>query len=155
MRSPTRSACLHLATAVEVDASDTPLLKVFGCERCYGEDAATIWANKNIVLEVVTTLVDKSHFDVSIRRCQTCQQQFVFVFTEITVWVEDGEPQYSTLIPIDGAEAETIRATGQRPDLEWIGALGQDRRWLYNNWPSGKSASIGWSTGTAPLMEGY
>ena len=109
----------------------------------------------NVVLEVVTTLVDKSHFDVSIRRCQTCQQQFVFVFTEITVWGEDGEPQYSTLIPVDGAEAETILAMGQHPDLEWIGALRQDRRWLYKNWPSGKSTSIGWSTGTAPLIEGY
>jgi hypothetical protein len=127
----------------------------FGCHCCYGEDVATLWANLSVVLDVVTTLVDKSHFDVSIRRCQACQQQFVFVFTEITVWGEDGEPQYSTLIPIDGAEVETIVAMGQRPDLKWIGALGQDRRWLYKNWPSGASASIGWSTGTAHLMEGY
>jgi hypothetical protein len=74
----------HLATAVEVDISDTRSMKVFGCDRCYGEDAATIWANLNVVLETVTTLVDKSRFDVSIRRCQTCQQQFVFVFTEIS-----------------------------------------------------------------------
>jgi hypothetical protein len=140
---------------VEVDASDTRPLKVFGCDRCYGEDAATVWANLNVVFEVVTTLVDKSHFDVSIRRCQTCQQQFVFVFTEISLWVEDGEPQYSTLIPVDRAETKTVLAMGQHPDLKWIGALGQDRRWLYDNWPSGKSASIGWSTGTAYLMEGY
>jgi hypothetical protein len=130
-------------------------MKVFGCDRCYGEDAATIWANLNVVLETVTTLVDKSRFDVSIRRCQTCQQQFVFVFTEISVWGKDGEPQYSTLIPINGAEVEMIVAMGQRPDLEWIGALGHDRRWLYKNWPSGKSASIGWTTGTAHLIEGY
>jgi hypothetical protein len=130
-------------------------MKVLGCDRCYSEDAPPPWPSHAKLFEPVTTLVDESHYGVSIACCRACGQRFVRVFTEFISLGDGDDAQYWTLLPVDDAEADTIVAMGQRPDLKFIGSLGQNRRWLQSDYPSSGGAQIGWRTGTAVLIEGF
>jgi len=51
----------------------------FECRKCYGDDPVAAWDYK---LKTLTTLVDESHFGVSMRSCPSCGQRFVHVFAE-------------------------------------------------------------------------
>jgi hypothetical protein len=130
-------------------------VKGFGCCHCCAAAKPSSWSDHVGALERVSVLVDKSHFDVSVRRCGQCGQRFVFVFTEF-VDPSGQDPQYWTLIPVDDAELDTIIAMGSHPDLELIGALGTDRRCLYYNHPTDSDADWGWVEGRPIwLQEGH
>jgi hypothetical protein len=130
-------------------------VKEFGCEHCYAAAEPASGSGHVGALDTVSVLVDKSHFDVSVRRCTQCGQQFVFVWTEF-VDLSGQDPQYWTLIPVDDAELETIIAMGSRPDLEFIGSLGLDRRCLAYNHPRDAAATWNWVENTRLwLLEGH
>ena len=41
------------------------------------------------------TLIDESHFSISILRCPECSQRFVSIFTELIDWEDGDDSQYS------------------------------------------------------------
>lgn len=88
----------------------------FGCTACWPELPEVVW-NHFSKLKVYKTLVDETHFIVSLRKCFHCGQRFVTVFTEIIDWSEGNDPQERLLMPISDTESQTLLAASE-VDLE-------------------------------------
>ena len=120
----------------------------FGCRRCYGEDPRAAWAYYEEGLAVERELVGDSHFLVQLRRCAECGQQFVWIFGEAVDWKGGGDAQRREIVPVSATEAETAG----RLDYPSLAALGQGRRYLETDWPTGAGdPSVEWSTGELRL----
>jgi hypothetical protein len=127
----------------------------FGCPQCYGDDAEAAAAYLQAGgLKTEYALIDDSHFIVSLRRCTQCGQMFVSIFTEFVDWSGGEDAQYRDVVPVTPAEAETVRAQGERVDLRFLGELGEGRRRLSTDWPTGGSKRVRWRTGTFRVQEG-
>ncbi|MFF2041085.1 hypothetical protein ACFVVX_11695 [Kitasatospora sp. NPDC058170] len=101
-----------------------------------------------------TMIRDDSHFIVSVQRCGLCSQAFVSVFTEYVDWVASQDAQYRTVLPITDAEADDLVAG--RLSLHRLGALGDGRRHLQSDWPSGaEKPSVYWGSGAFGVSEGH
>ncbi|MQS16117.1 hypothetical protein F7Q99_28745 [Streptomyces kaniharaensis] len=97
---------------------------------------------------------DDSHFIVSVQRCGLCSQAFVSVFTEYIDWVASQDAQYRTVLPITDAEADDLVAGRLSPHR--VGALGDGRRHLQSDWPSGaEEPSVYWGSGVFGVRVGY
>jgi hypothetical protein len=141
--------------STESEPDDNGPLTDFGCLHCFAAAGPSNGPGLVRALEKVSVVVDKSHFDVSVRRCTDCGQRFVFVWTEF-VDPSGQDPQYWTLIPVDDAEISTIIAMGSRPDLEFIGGLGLNRRCLAYNHPRDAAATWNWIENERQwLIEGH
>jgi hypothetical protein len=127
----------------------------FGCPQCYGDDAESAAAFHAGGLKTEQVLLDDSHFIVSLRRCVRCGQAFVSIFTEFVDWSGGEDAQYRDVIPVTPAEAETVRAQGEQVDLRFLGSLGDKRRRLCTDWPTGGSKRIRWRTGAFRVQEGH
>jgi hypothetical protein len=118
----------------------------FGCQVCWPELPESAYlAGRN--LASVAELIDESHYGVSIRRCYTCNQKFLSVFTEQIDWTDGDDPQYWTRIPITADEASELMAAGEAVTERMINALGEDRRCLQCDYPKGKGKRITWAEG--------
>ncbi len=127
----------------------------FGCAQCYSEDANVVYQFlHNGGLKVSQFLIRESHFIVSVGRCCACGQAFVSIFTEFIDWIGSDDAQYSDLVPVTSGEVETLQAQGEKVDLRFLGSLGEGRRRLWTDWPSGGSKRIGWGIGAFEVHEG-
>jgi len=87
----------------------------------------------------IRSIVNESHFLVSIRRCGACGQRFVSVFAERIDWIHGNDPQDSLLIPVAEAEADALVAAGI--GVETALKRISPRRHLWWRWPSDATAS--------------
>ena len=126
--------------------------RAFGCPQCFGENPAAAWDHK---LQTRSTLIDESHFDVAVRRCPACGQQFVCIFTEFVDWADGDDPQYCDRLPLTAAEADTLAAEGPAVDLKQIEELGRDRRRLKMDHPKGQPRRVEWATGGLSVYPGH
>lgn len=126
--------------------------KAFGCPQCFGEDPAAAWGHK---LHNRITLIDESHFDVAIRRCPTCGQQFVCIFTEFVDWADGDDPQYGDRLPLTAEEADALAAQGAAVDLKQIEEYGSDRRRLKMDHPKGQPRRVKWANGGLSVYPGH
>jgi hypothetical protein len=120
-----------------------------GCARCWPEAADAAWAAR-ARLSAVETLVDESHFIVTILACAACGQRFLSTFTETVDWVDGEDPQYRTLLPL--TDEETADLVGRRDSLTEaaLAAVGGGRRRLRRDFPKGADEPrVYWSTGTS------
>jgi hypothetical protein len=123
----------------------------FGCAQCSGDDARDAWENTK-ELERVSYLVDDSHFIVQVLRCKECAQPFLWVMTEIVDWSGGDDAQYRRVVPLTESEAETFLKSGE-PSVAMIESLGGDRRYLRQDWPTGKKKPrVTWATGPLQLV---
>jgi len=128
----------------------------FGCAYCYGEDAQAVWTyHRNGGLEPQRRIVDDPHFLVSLRHCRRCGQVFVSIFTEFVDWEDGDDAQYSDVVPVTPAEAATVLEQGEQVDLRYLGSLGEGRRRLSSDWPTGGETEIGWRVGTFWVEQGH
>jgi hypothetical protein len=129
----------------------------FGCADCYGEDADAAWRHYTGGLTIDRYLVeDDSHFIVQLRRCRSCSQRFLWIFTEFVDWAGGRDAQYRRVVPVAPAEATTLAGRGADLDVPAIGALGEERRHLATDWPSTAGAqTVRWSTGRIPVVPGH
>jgi hypothetical protein len=118
----------------------------FGCKECFGAPAETFWASWRRFNEV-ERLVDESHFIVRIVACSQCGQRYVAVTTEMIDWKGGDDPIYRSILPLSAAEAEMLLHQGANVDVKAIERLGDKRRYLKVDWPSGQQQFIGWATG--------
>lgn len=80
-----------------------------GCTACWAPDAASAWdAVQNTSIQ--HSLVDESHFIVSIRRCPACAQRYVQVTTEMIDWQNGEDPVHRIVMPIDDTECTLLVA---------------------------------------------
>ncbi len=115
---------------------------MFGCSHCVPPVAPRI---SDLGLEPVARLVDESHLGISILACVSCGQQFLSVFTERIDWVKGEDPQCSTLLPMTKEEAARMIAKLEPAE---VAALGLQRVFLRNDWPSGGGQTLGYTRGT-------
>lgn len=105
---------------------ETP--REFGCLACWPEsaDVQMVWKQFS-ELKTYATLINETHFIVSLRKCFHCGQRFVTVFTEIIDWSEGNDPQERLLMPISDTESQLLQ-TASEDDLEAIlTAMAPDR----------------------------
>ena len=126
--------------------------RAFGCPQCFGENPAAAWDHK---LQTRSTLIDESHFDVAVRRCPACGQQFVCIFTEFVDWADGDDPQYWDLLPLTAQEADALAAQGAAVDLKQIEEFGRHRRRLKMDHPKGQPRRVKWATGGLSVYPGH
>ncbi|MGE5828154.1 MAG: hypothetical protein ACM30G_07265 [Micromonosporaceae bacterium] len=138
------------------------MTNAFGCDACYGADAATVWASYRDGLSEEVVLVDESHLLIALRRCRRCAQAFVWIFTEAVDWDGGNDRQCRKIVPLTGDEVGALvgRRDGSRLGdqalLGDLGSLGEGRRYLYTDWPSDAPATqAGWTQGRFDIAEGY
>ena len=90
------------------------------------------------------TLVDESHFIMTLKACE-CGQRFLDVFAERIDWVNGEDPQERLLVPID-ADAFARFVAGDHS----LTGLGDDRDHLWTDWLSGGEQRAQWLR--APLL---
>jgi hypothetical protein len=128
----------------------------FGCPQCYGDDAEATAAFVHAGgLVTDRAVVDDSHFIVSLRRCSACGQAFVSIFTEFVDWSGGDDAQYRDVVPVTPDEVGTLLDQGERLDLRFLGSLGEGRRRLSGDWPSGGAKRVNWRTGAFRVQEGH
>ncbi|MBD0689530.1 hypothetical protein [Streptomyces sp. CBMA123] len=125
----------------------------FGCAECYGEDAQAVWARQREGFAYEAAVVADPHFAVSVRRCLACAQRFGWIRTEFTDWSGGDDASYLTVLPLTGREA-TALAVGTLAPLD-LGPLGEGRRHLHHDRPSGGPDRLHWATGPFPVEEGH
>lgn len=124
----------------------------FGCTKCYGDDADAAYDRGR---EPVHTLIDDSHFGVSIQSCATCGQRFVVIFTEIVDWVGGDDSQYCDILPVTEQEAADLARQEENVDLRALGMLGDGRRRLVMEYPRGGEKRVLWKTGAFTVYPGH
>lgn len=129
--------------------SDPQTPATFGCPLCFGDDAEAARRHK---LEMSNELIDESHFGVSLRRCPTCGQMFVSIFTEFVDWTDGDDPQYWDVLPLTAAEADELAAQADNVDLKRIETFGSERRRLKVDYPKGGPKRISWAIGGLSIM---
>ncbi len=123
----------------------------FGCEACWPESAEAAWeARRGLTSEAV--LIEQSHYQVAIRACPRCHQQFVWVYTEMVDWVGGNDPFSCTLLPLTAQEAATLSARKESVINDELNCLGSDRRSLKRASVTGESTQTRWGRG---LWVGY
>ena len=111
---------------------------------CLADDPALA---KAAIRKAVTTdtLVDESHFRVTIRRCSLCGQHFLHIFCERVDWADGDDPQAWITAPITDTEAQTLRATDVAADEDnALRALSGVRRFLHRDAPKGAPETLVW-----------
>ena len=98
-------------------------------------------------LEHARDLASESHLAVSLWHCRACGQALVWVWMEFIDWQGGDDAQYTTLVPIDQVELAEIERMGAALDLDFIGALGRDRRRLDRDLPTRKPGWLGGAAG--------
>jgi hypothetical protein len=126
-----------------------------GCEQCYPEQPPPNFAFYIRELESEESVIDESHFALRVVRCRNCGQRFVWIFTEFIDWHGGDDAQYVTVAPITSEEATQLIAQGESVDLEWLGSLGEGRRVLIRDHPTGKQDRYAWRSGPFIVMPGY
>jgi len=117
-----------------------------GCP-CTGENAEA--ARRAIRTgERASTLVDESHFMVSVRRCRACGQTFLQAFCERVDWADGDDPQAWVYIPIDDDEREALRKFDARvSEDELRRVVSRPRRFLHEDSPKGAPRTLAWVAG--------
>ncbi len=93
------------------------------------------------------TLVDESHFGVSISHCAACGQQFLCLFCEQVDWVDSDDPQAWVLAPITDAEAAALRALPDpNNETQILNIVATPRRFLRDLAPKGAPRTLEWVT---------
>jgi tetratricopeptide (TPR) repeat protein len=120
----------------------------FGCAACYGEDAEAAWQHFLREREYDRDLADDGvdHFSVDLSHCPTCSQSFVKVFAEFT-W----DAQYFVILPVTSAEVASL--IDGRLDVYEVGRLGEGRRHLHSDNPTGAEEHAYWDTGQFRVVE--
>jgi hypothetical protein len=119
-----------------------------GCLACIPVEPPA--GSGELVLDLVSRLVDESHYIVSVRVCPSCGQEFLRVFTERIDWEGGEDPQRITVLPITHDEALALIAQGEHVNEAQLSQMGRDRRFLEFDWPSREPMRIRYTTG--PLV---
>jgi hypothetical protein len=123
----------------------------FGCDRCYAGEVEQAWRYAAEDLVVEDALVEDSHFVLQLRRCPSCGQRFVWVFTEVVDFEGGDDAQFRSVVPVTESEGDAFAQQGEDVDYGELAGLGRDRRYLSRRWPTGApEPEVSWQTG--PLL---
>ena len=99
--------------------------------------------------EHIATLVDESHFGVSILRCVQCRQHFLSLFCERVDWADSDDPQTTVAVPISEDEVQRLKTANVAADENAIlEIVANERRFPYHDMPKGAADTLAWKTRT-------
>lgn len=124
-----------------------------GCALCFQADAEALWQARP--WRRTDPLIEDSHYGVSLWDCPACGQRFVQIFSEFVDWHCGDDAQHWDLVPITAAEAQELRAQGEGVPPERLGQLGEGRRRLQVDFPSGARRVVRFCTGAFWVLPGY
>ncbi len=90
--------------------------------------------------KVVLSLVEESHFIVSIRCCGSCGRQYVVMFGERVDWVDSDDPQTWVGVEVNEEEVGRLvaaRETAELNDDMLRAMIAGERRMVYHDMPKG------------------
>lgn len=114
---------------------------LLGCASCLEAEAASAW--QALSPRRLETLVDESHFSVSLARC-TCGQHFAIVFLERVDWVGGEDDQTWLAVALRDGEVEALRASPESAVENRLHTLAHGRRCLVRHFPTGGELTIAW-----------
>ena len=122
-----------------------------GCPSCIPEDASRAWTAR-MGLRTGRTIIDESHYRISILVCAACGQAFVSVMTETIDWKDGEDPICRQTIAISPSEAEALAGTdaGSAEHLVYSFGVG-DRKCLVYDHPKDEPPVTFWSMGLRQL----
>jgi hypothetical protein len=114
--------------------------------RCVGDDSLA--ARETIrKAQHIVTLVDESHFGVSIRRCVRCGQHFLNLFCERVDWADSDDPQTIVAVPVSEDEMQRLKtADVAANESVMLEILADERRFLYHDMPKGAAETLAWKS---------
>ena len=148
-----RAAVVPAAPAPRVDPDATPSRgdspgaraterdELDGCAACCGAEAAAAW--DALGSRRVATLVEESHFSVSLSRC-ACDQHFAQVFLERVDWVGGEDDQTWLAVALRDGEVEELRSLDEREVESRLHALAWGRRFLARFFPTHGEIRVAW-----------
>lgn len=114
---------------------------------CQQEDASQarkfLFANREH-----QTLVDESHFDISLIRCTACRQLYLRTWYELIDWTNGEDSQADWWFPVEDELGERILRVGSAMSEAIIDLLNLNGRYLLHAWPSGKEPYTQWMHGS-------
>ena len=97
--------------------------------------------------EHIATLVDESHFGVSILRCARCGRHFLSLFCERVDWADSDDPQTRIVVPVSEDEARRLQAANIAADENAIlEIVANERRFLCHDMPKGAAETLAWKS---------
>jgi hypothetical protein len=120
--------------------------EIFGCKRCGAESAEAVAEYRN-QFSLVAELVERSHFGLSILECPTCNQHWIYIFTETIDWTDGDDALFLTLLPITKSESDELQAQRANVDTKRIEQIGLNRRYLQINHPTRAGKKTCWGYG--------
>lgn len=99
-------------------------------------------------LQTRTSLIDESHYAISLRQCSICGQSFVSVFTETVDWADGEDHQYRTVMPLMEQEAGELESSVTNIERV-LESLAPQRKTLRSDFAKGKGIARYWSHGIA------
>jgi hypothetical protein len=118
----------------------------FGCDFCWPSDANLAYQALS-ALEIISYLIDESHYIVTTRSCPNCSQIFLTVFTELVDYIGGEDPQHRIVIPITADELVLLTQNPSGISQRTLESIGAGRRSHQFAHPSGQSVSVYWGTG--------
>ena len=96
------------------------------------------------------TLVDESHFDVSLIRCLACGQLYLRAWYELIDWTNSEDSQADWWFPIEEEMGNRILAIGAGMGEAAIDGLQLEGPYLLHAWPRGAKPYAQWMEGRPP-----
>lgn len=115
--------------------------EIAGCGACRGADAELAWTASQ--RHRLARLVDESHFDVSLFRCD-CGQRFAVVFTERIDWHGGEDDQTWLVVPINAGEQDELQRTGTDDVPAALLRIAVGRRFLVRSFPTAGPLAVWW-----------
>jgi hypothetical protein len=82
-----------------------------GCQSCTDANAELAWA-RALALRERSVIVDESHFRITVRRCASCTQDYLWIFAETVDWIGGDDPQEWLVAPVSADEAQRLTEAG-------------------------------------------
>lgn len=103
-----------------------------GCQHCSDADAAVAWVRARDLLREIE-IVAESHFGITVCRCASCAQDYVWIFCELIDWADGNDPQEWLVVPVTPTEAHRLASAGELGVGAALGGLSARRylrRWF-------------------------
>lgn len=116
----------------------------FGCAKCMANPLEPQHGVGRGVLVGQRDLIDDSHFIASLCRCRHCNQDFLYIFTEMIDWEDGDDDQDWLYVPLTVAEAAVLQPM-EEADLERaINNLNMRRHHIHVSHPTRSPCQVRW-----------
>ncbi len=116
---------------------------IFGCQNCWKDSPDETWVAVRST-RFKAELIDDSHFHITLKQCEHCDQIFLSVFTEIVDWTDSEDSQFWTIIPLTTEESDDIANSNPALIESKLGVLAYQKKYLKRDFLKGQNPKVYW-----------